>query len=89
VGDRDPTGDDGGRQDRPRPRAEGRRAGGAEPAGQHPWLRIQLLLRSMLGTRWDATTWPTVKAEMKKALEMRSRIQRARSSCAVYLTRRV
>jgi hypothetical protein len=20
---------------------------------QHPWLRIQLLLRSMLGTRWD------------------------------------
>jgi hypothetical protein len=26
----------------------------------------------MLGTRWDATTWPTVKAELKKALEMRS-----------------
>jgi hypothetical protein len=26
---------------------------------QHPWLRIQLLLRSMRGTRWDATTWPT------------------------------
>jgi len=31
----------------------------------------------MLGTRRDAKTWPTVKAEMKKALEMRSRIQRA------------
>jgi len=30
---------------------------------QHPWLRIQLLLRSMLGTRWDATTWPTIQAE--------------------------
>ncbi len=43
----------------------------------HPWLRIQLLLHSMLGTRWNATTWPTVKAEMKKALEKRSRIQRA------------
>jgi hypothetical protein len=41
------------------------------------WLRIQLQLRSMLGTRWDAMTWPTIKAEMKKALEMRSRIQRA------------
>lgn len=34
-------------------------------------------LRAMLGTRWDATTWTTVKAELKKALEMRSRIQRA------------
>jgi hypothetical protein len=31
----------------------------------------------MLGTRWDATTWPTIKAEMKKALEIRSRNQRA------------
>jgi hypothetical protein len=30
----------------------------------------------MLGTRWDAERWPTIKAEMKKALEMR-RIQRA------------
>jgi hypothetical protein len=44
---------------------------------QHPWFRIQLLLRSMLGTRWDATTWPAIKAEMKKALEMRSRVQGA------------
>jgi hypothetical protein len=39
---------------------------------QHPWLRIQLLLRAMLGSRWDATTWPAIKAELKKALEMRS-----------------
>jgi hypothetical protein len=33
----------------------------------------------MLGTRWDATTWPTVKAEIRKALQgwsiyIRSRI---------------
>jgi hypothetical protein len=49
---------------------------GADPRWQHPWLRIQLLLHSMLGTR-DAKTWPTIKAEMKKALEMRSEIQRA------------
>ncbi len=34
---------------------------------QYPWLRIQLLLRSMLGTRWDATTWPTVKVGMAQA----------------------
>jgi hypothetical protein len=31
----------------------------------------------MLGTRWDDQAWPTIKAEMKKALEMRSRIQSA------------
>jgi hypothetical protein len=43
----------------------------------HPRLRIQLLLRSMLGTRWDHQTWPTIQAEMKKALAMRRRIQRA------------
>ena len=43
----------------------------------HPWLRIQLLRRSILGTRWDGQTWPTIKAEMKKAPEMRSRIQLA------------
>jgi len=44
---------------------------------QHPWLRIQLLLREMLGTRWDVRTWPAVKAEFKKALALRSKIQRA------------
>jgi hypothetical protein len=56
--------------------APARRTHEPSPAWQHPWLRIQLLRRSMLGTRWDATTWQTVKAERKKALAMRSRIQR-------------
>ena len=44
---------------------------------QHPWLRVSLLIRTMLGTRWDAETWPLVKAEFKKALALRSRIKRA------------
>lgn len=35
---------------------------------QHPWLRVQLLLRSMFGTRWEGETWPTIKAELRKAL---------------------
>jgi hypothetical protein len=43
-------------------------------AWPHPWLRIQLILRAMLGTR---ETWPTIKAELKKALTMRGGIQRA------------
>lgn len=44
---------------------------------QHPWLRVSLLIRTMLGTRWNAETWPQVKAEFKKALALRSRIARA------------
>jgi hypothetical protein len=44
---------------------------------QHPWLRVSLLIRVILGTRWDAERWPQVKAEFKKALALRSRIERA------------
>jgi len=49
----------------------------ADRALQHPWLRISLLLRTMLHARWDAETWPQVKAEFKKALALRSQIRRA------------
>ena len=34
-------------------------------------MRVQHLLRSMLGTRWDSETWPTAKAELRRALELR------------------
>ncbi len=44
---------------------------------QHPWLRVSLLIRTMLQTRWDAQIWPQVKTEFKKALALRSRIERA------------
>ena len=43
----------------------------------HPWLRINLILRVMLSTRWNPERWPQVKAEFKKALAMRSEIRRA------------
>ena len=49
-------------------------------AWQHPWLRVSLLLRTMLGTRWDAEAWPQVKTEFKKALALRGRIERAGGS---------
>jgi len=38
----------------------------------HPWLRINRVLRVMLHTRWSAEAWPSVKAEFKKALALRS-----------------
>ena len=43
----------------------------------HPWLRINLILRMMLRTRWNLEAWPQVKAEFKKALALKSRIRRA------------
>jgi len=50
---------------------------GSERAWQHPWPRIQLLLRSISGTRWDSDTWPTIKAELNSAMELRAEIQQA------------
>ena len=44
---------------------------------QHPWLRIERLIRSILGTRWDNKTWPAAKATLKPALEERKKILRA------------
>lgn len=35
-------------------------------AWQHPWLRVSLLNRMMLGTRWDAETWPQVKTGVQE-----------------------
>jgi hypothetical protein len=43
----------------------------------HPWLRINRVMRVMLATRWDAATWPTVKAQFKKALALRSQSRHA------------
>jgi hypothetical protein len=45
------------------------------PDWQHPWLRISVLLRRMLGTRWDAETWPIVKSQLRQTLAMQSAIQ--------------
>jgi len=44
---------------------------------QQPWLRIELLIRSILGTRWDNKTWPVAKTTLKLALEERKKIRRA------------
>jgi hypothetical protein len=41
----------------------------ADTDWQHPWLRGERLIRSILETRWDNATWPTAKATLKRALE--------------------
>jgi hypothetical protein len=37
-----------------------------------PWLRLALLIRSILETTWDEETWPTAKTTLARALQMRS-----------------
>jgi hypothetical protein len=39
-----------------------------------PWLRVALLIRSILATTFDETTWPTAKTVLARALAMRSRL---------------
>jgi len=48
-----------------------------ERSWQLPWLRVSLVLSAILHTRWDAATWPTAKAELKKALLMRTLFRQA------------
>jgi len=42
-----------------------------------PYLRIQLVIRGIRTTRWDAKTWPIMKHELAKALRIRGAIVRA------------
>jgi hypothetical protein len=44
-------------------------------AWQHPYLRLSYLIRSILGVRWDAETWPQAKAVLGWALAERGRLQ--------------
>jgi hypothetical protein len=41
-----------------------------------PWLRVTLLIRSILATPFDESTWPTAKTALPRALTMRSRLSR-------------
>jgi hypothetical protein len=41
-----------------------------------PWLRVALLIRSILFTRFDEAVLPTAKTTLARALMMRSRLSR-------------
>jgi len=45
-------------------------------AWRHPWLRVQLVIRALTGTRWDAQQWPVVKSELGQVLIIRERMRR-------------
>ena len=56
---------------------EGDRSRDAERAWQHPWLRINLLLRQMTKAFSVRETRPIFKTEFTKALRMRAEMKRA------------
>jgi hypothetical protein len=41
-----------------------------------PWLRLELLIRTITFTTWDDRTWPIVKVELARALRMRAAVRR-------------
>ena len=41
-----------------------------------PFIRLELLIRSIRTTRWDLETWPTVKVELRRALSLRRGLAR-------------
>ena len=41
-----------------------------------PWVRVTLMIRSILATTFDETTLPTAKTVLARALTMRSRLSR-------------
>ena len=44
-----------------------------------PWLRAELLLRSILTTRWDAATWAIIRRQMPRLLAMRRQAAKDRA----------
>jgi hypothetical protein len=44
---------------------------------QHPWLRIQRLIRSILEVRRDAVTRPVLKGTLRDAVREREKMRRA------------
>ena len=46
-------------------------------AWQHPWFRIQRLIRSILEVRRDPVAHPVMKATLVEALKERKKIRRA------------
>ena len=59
--------------------AQGRRCvmNDREQTWQHPWLRIQRLIRSILEVRRDPVTRPVMKATLTDALREREKIRHA------------
>jgi hypothetical protein len=47
------------------------------PAWLHPWLRITLVLRTVLHTHRDAETWPVAKKELRTAIALKAQLARA------------
>jgi hypothetical protein len=41
-----------------------------------PYVRVQRLVHTILTTRWDAATWPIVRAHVPRVMELRDQVAR-------------
>ena len=44
---------------------------------QHPWLRIERLIRSILEVRWQGAVREVMRATLREAIKEREKIRRA------------
>jgi hypothetical protein len=41
-----------------------------------PHVRVQRLVHTILSTRWDSATWPIVRTQVPRMLELREQVAR-------------
>jgi hypothetical protein len=44
----------------------------------YPWIRVELLIRTLTGRRWDAETWPVMREQLRHACALRILARRGR-----------
>ena len=44
----------------------------------YPWIRVELLIRTLTGRTWDAETWPVMREQLRYAYALRALARRAR-----------
>ena len=43
----------------------------------YPWIRVELLIRTLTGRTWDAATWPVMREQLRHAYALRALARRA------------
>ena len=43
----------------------------------YPWIRVELLIRTLTGRRWDPETWPVMRDQLRHACALRTLARRA------------
>jgi hypothetical protein len=41
-----------------------------------PYVRVELLVHTIRSTIWDAATWPLVRTQVPRVMELQARVER-------------